>query len=480
MKFFIVPILLLLYSIPVISQEPRFTWGNKINRKFGQLENLEIIGVDKDGFFSTYAVNTQITLEHYNLQNERFWTIALLPKTPEGHNATFHSVQMINGNLYMISSSTGDGETQVYAQEINHNGNYLPEIKILLQAEEGEKIIVATSPDDAAIAVLIDTDHSHTLTLLAQDLSKRWTYSISTKGTAEDLLVQPDGTTYLLVKSPAAAPSTTAYYLYKFNSQTGKSSELVLGHTLYRPIRARMVATPMGNVIIAGYVSPSNSVASHNPEPVGTFMYRVEKQNFQDRFAAYTPFSKKFLNNYKRFKPDYDNIQRLRNLHLDKIIPTADGGVFLLGEVCNTENRAGTFVYHNNDVLVVRLRRNGSEAFATSINKLQSGTNKQNTIRSYFAAVIEGALRILYLDFEYNYQAEDKIAMYSPRSTLKTPVMVTVNSDGTQKANPLHQTQTGRDNGFYLRPGSAFKVSNKEYIVIGMGPEFYRYGRMTF
>ena len=480
MRFFALYIVILIYATPVLSQEPQFSWGERLKRNFGQLEEMRIVGVDKDGFFATYTVNDQITLEHYDPQHKRFWTTALLPKTPDGQKASFVKVKMLKDKLYMLSSSTGGGETQVYSQEISHSGNYVPEISVIAQAVEGDKIILESSANDAATAIMIANNNRQHLTLLTDELKTNWSTSIVTKGTAEELLVLPDGTVYLLVKASAAAPATQAFYLYQFNGQTGQNSELALGHTNYRPLKAKLAATPNGNVVVTGYMSPSNSVASQDPEPIGTFLYRIEKRNLHDRFEVFIPFSKKFISEYKRFKPDFDSSQRLRHLRLDRVIPLRDGGLYMLGEVCPNENRAGTFIYHNNDIIVVRLHKDGTQAFTTSINKLQSGTNKFNTIRSFFAEIIDNSLRLLYLDFEYNYKENDRIAMYSPRTTLKTPVMVTIASDGKQEAKPLHHTQTGREHGFYLRPSSAYKLSEKEYIVIGMGPEFYRYGRMTF
>ncbi|MEJ8801585.1 hypothetical protein [Pontibacter sp. H249] len=479
MRFVLLYIVILFYAIPVISQEPQFKWGEKLNRKFGQLDKLDIIGVDEDGFYATYTVNEQITLEHYDPQHKRFWTTALLPHTPDGHKADFHSVQMIKSRLYLFSSSTGDGETQVYAQEISHNGNYHSQIKVVAQGVAGEKTIIETSEDDAAVAVLITGSNKSTVTLLTGSFSTNWSQHLTISGNAEELLVQPDGTVYLLAKAPAAAPATTAYYLYQFNKKNGTQSLLVLGHMDYRPLSAKLTATPDGNVVVAGYMSPSSSVASHHPEPVGTFIYRIEKHNMQNPFSAYTSFSRQFISDYKRFKPDNDNSQRLRNLHLDKVIPLSSGGLYLLGEVCVNEDRAGTMVYHNNDIILIKLRQNGTPVFATSINKLQNGTNKQNTIRSYFAAIVQDTLRVLYLNFEYN-KLQDNIAMFSHKYTLKTPVLVSILPDGKQNIKRLNQTQTGRDHGFYLRPCSAYELSNTEYIVIGMGPEFYRYGRMTF
>ena len=480
MKLILSYIVFILYTTPVISQNPQFSWGERINRKFGQLENMEIIGVDQDGFFATYAVNDQITLEHYNPQNERFWTVALLPKTPDGRKCSFHCVIMFRNNLYMLSSHHTAGKTNVYIQEITHNGNYNSDILLVMEDADGDNMKVAIAPNDAFLAIAVGGDDKQVFTLLSQELRPLWSQTVESEGSIEELMLQHDGTSYMLVKAPAAAPATNAYYLYQFNRQTGKNSRLTMGHTDYRPIRAKMALATNGSMLVSGYVAPSNTVASHNPEPVGTFLYRVNKYNLRRSTENYAPFSEEFISNYKRLKPDNDNSQRLRHLSLDHILPLPDGSLYLLGEVCIKENGAGTYTYHNNDIIVAKLNRNGNTAFTTSINKLQSGTNKDNTIRSYFAGIINGTLQVMYLDFEYNYEANDRVPIYGQRAVLKTPVIVSVHNDGSQTRKALHATGSGNNQGFFLRPCSAFKVSGNEYIIVGIGPEFYKYGRMTF
>lgn len=480
MKFLVLYIALFIYAAPVISQIPEFSWGEKISRKFGQIENMEIIGVDRDGFFATYSVNDQITLEHYNPRNERFWTVALHPKTPDGHKAKYHCVISFRDNLYMISSHTLSGKTNVYAQQINHNGNYSPDIILLLEDAPGDEVKLATSSNEEALAISISGPEKHTLVLLSQVLHPQWDNNVKGSGKIEELLVLPDGTAYILLRASAAAPSTEAYFLYQFNRNSGKSSRLTLGHTDYRPIRAKLAASTNGSILIAGYIAPSNTVASQSPEPIGTFLYRINKHDIKQSFVAYTPFNGNFIDSYKRLKPDYDNSQRLRHLTLDHLLPLPDGSMYLIGEVCYTENGAGIYTYHNNDIIIARLAKNGKAVFTTSINKLQSGTNKHNTIRSYFAAIVNGTLQVMYLDFEYNYEANERIAMFSPGVAAKTPVIVSVSADGTLRRTALHNTDSGNNHGFYLRPCSAFRVSGNEYIVVGIGPEFYRYGRMKF
>ena len=470
----------LFFTTPAVSQDPTFSWGKKIERDARKLGNIKIVGANEDGCFATYEVNRQVTLEHYNHLSQTFWTTALLPKTPEGEPATFHSVQMYQGSLYMISSSSGKDRISVYAQEINHNGNYLADRKLIAEGKDDKTIEIATAPNDAALLIVTSGNHKSpiTLTLLSSRLNKRWTHTLTSGGEVQEALVQPDGTSYLLTKATAAAPSTTAFYLYQLNARTGSHTELVLGHTDYRPLRAKLAAGTNGSVFVAGYMSPSSSVASLQPEPIGTFIYRIDRQRIQKPFIAYTPFNSAFVQTYKRFKPDFDNSQRLRHLRLDKVLSAADGSIILLGEVCNSENGAGFVQHHNNDIVVVRLQKDGTPIYTTSVNKLQSGTNARNTIRSYFATVIQNSLKIIYLDFEYDHSIS--YTESNADAGLKAPVLVTINSEGDQKKKVLDNTNIGQKHNFFLRPDSAFRTSHTNFTIIGIGPDYYKYGVIRF
>jgi hypothetical protein len=478
----ILAIFTLFFTTSAVSQDPTFSWGKKIERDARKLGNIEIVGADKDGCFATYEVNRQVTLEHYNHPNDNFWTTALLPKTPDGEPATFHSVQMYQGTLFMISSNSVKGKTRVYAQEINHNGNYLSEIRQIAEGGKDDIIEIATAPNDAALLVVISGKNQSpiTLTLLSSKLTHRWTHTLTSKGDVHEALVQPNGTSYLLTKATAAAPSTTAFYLYQLDARTGNHTELVLGHTNYRPLKAKLTAGSNGSILVVGYMSPSSSVASLNPEPIGTFLYRIDKQRIQKPFVAYTPFDPAFIQNYKRFKPDHDNSQRLRNLRLDKVFTVTDGSIYLLGEVCVTEQAAGTLQHHNNDIIVVRLQKDGTPIYTTSVNKLQSGTNARNTIRSYFATVLGNTLKIIYLDFGYDYAITDKGIGTNSYPDLKAPILVTIHPNGEQEKKSLENTNIGQKHDFYLRPDSAFKNNHQLYTILGIGRDFYKYGFIKF
>ncbi|MFD2514900.1 hypothetical protein ACFSRY_13570 [Pontibacter locisalis] len=442
---------------------------------------MEVIGVDDDGFFTTYESDNQVTLEHYSPENIRLWTTALRPTTPGGKPATFHSMQMIKGALYMISSSKKERETVVYAQEIKHNGNYSPDVIPLARGKFGKHIKIATAEDEAALIVVLSGDNRQEITsaLLTSKLVPRWTMAFTSGGDMQDVLVHPDGTTYLLTKALPAAPATTSFYLYRLEAKSGKYEEVVLGHSDYRPYKAKLAAVPYRETVVTGYMIPSSSVASHNPEPIGTFYYRFNEKNLRKPVVAYTPFDQDFIITYKRLKPDNDRIQRLRNLQLDRVVPASSGGVILIGEVSFHLNKAGFSILHNHDIIITRLRGNGSMAYITSANKLQTSTKNDRRLHSYFATAIDNSLQIIYLHFEYANNAGISFSSGSQPAS-KTPVLINIEPDGTKHIHPIKDSSFGHAHDFQICPTSAYQMSEKQFIILGLGEGFYRYGRMSF
>jgi len=475
-------IVLLLLSVPALAQPPDFSWGAPIKRDPMRLQHMHMVGVDSDGFFTTFAQKGQVTLEHYDPQSQRLWTTALLPRTPAGEHARFHSVQMFQGRLYLISIHTENSQTQVYAQEIKHNGNYSPDITPLAKGKVGRHLHVTAAGRGTALNVVLCGDSRQAITsaLLNNKLHPRWQQTLTSEGQVQQVHVKSDGTTFLLTRSPAAAPATAAFYLHRLDAGTGIRQELPLGDAAFRPLQAQIAETATGDILVTGYMVPASSVASQKPEPVGTFYYRFAKGRLRKPTVAYTPFQADFIHAYKRAKPDYDYSQRLRHLQLNQVLPLADKGAILVGEVAYTEQLAHAPFFHNNDVIVIRLRHDGSTAYATSVNKTQGSHDSLAQLRSYFVTSLHDTLQLLYLDFAYKFSTEDKLLTANSKAITRTPVLVTVLPGGRQIRRLLSNTRASRQQPFYLRPSSVYPLSHREFIILGIGPGYYRYGQMRF
>jgi hypothetical protein len=473
MKGKLLIILFFSFLTTLSAQAPQFTWGSPIDRDPEKLQNIEIVGVNDKGFFATYESGGQVMLEYFDDKSERLWATVLIPKTPKNQISKFHSVQMIRGKLYMISSKQDQEQTVVYAQHIKHNGNYAPKIYTIARGKHGKKIKLATSDDDSAMIVVLSGDNKQSITsvLLNNKLTPRWSQTISSTGIMQDVLVHSSGTAFILTKALPAAPATTSFFLYCLNARTGKQREVILGDGDYRPLKAKLSATTQGETVVAGYVIPSSSVANQNPEPVGTFYYRFNELKLDDPIISYTPFESRFIESYKRLKPDNDVSQRLRHLQLHKTVPTSDGGVILIGEVSYKGIEPNAPLQHHDDVVIIRMKNDGTIVYMTSANKLQASFNGGAKLHSYFATSKADTLKVIYLDFAYNDSSNDD-------QITKSPVMISILPDGSKRISPLEGTTPQPDEDFHLLPSSVYPVSDQEFILLGVGDGYYRYGRM--
>ncbi|WP_125185508.1 hypothetical protein [Botryobacter ruber] len=481
MKHFLCYLLFLfLLHTTSYAQEPTLTWGPAINKEPRLLQHMHVVGTTTNqSFYAVYLEEGQATLERYNAHNQRMWATALLPKTPANQPATFYDVVLLHQKLYLLSTFRAKGTTTVFAQEIAPNGNYESNVQAVISTQGNGRLHIAVSDDKSLLlTALAEPDHNTiTAKLLNAGLQPRWSQLVTGQSNIQQSLLQNNGTAYLLTIAPAAAQNT--FLLHRLAPQDGKPDQLPLAQEQIRPVQAKMASTTAQGLVVTGYYAPASEPAAQAPEPKGTFFYHFDTNPKHKPILAYTPFSPAFLSEYKRYKPETEKFQRLRNLQLRQVLPLASGGVILTGEVAYLDHQGGSRIFHNDDIVVVRLNNDGTPAYTTSANKLQNASHDSNMLSSYLATATGDTLHLLYLDFEYNYTAENSIIMAGPGAVNKEPVLITIPPAGRpQQVTPLHQSQTGRAAGFYLRPASGYRISNKEFIVLGVGREYYRYGRL--
>ncbi|MBF9252794.1 hypothetical protein I2I11_05800 [Pontibacter sp. 172403-2] len=467
-------ILFFFLALPAAAQQPAFTWGPAINYESGKLDHMQVAGVNGTGFYTTYEEDYQVTLERYNNQNQRLWAVALLPKTPEGQTSRFLGAVLLHKKLYILSTFYGGGHTSVYAQRIHESGNYDPEIIPLVSSTYGNSVTLGVAPDKNAL-LLVQTDVTGgpaTVTLFSHDLHSRWSRDFTPDGTVQEVAVQSDGTAFILTRAGATAASTAAFHLYRFGRENGELATIALGQGQYRPLQARLHLTPGQDVMVAGYFVRALSVVTQNPEPLGTFYYHLDSTTMQNPAGVYTLFDPAFLRNYKRYRADRNHNQRLRSLQLGPLVPTGENGLALLGEVTFAEAVSGSVSFNFEDIIITSLQPDGTPRYVTSINKEQHTTRDNSSLGSYFATAIGDTLQIVYLSFDNN----DTPAVAAKQ---KMPVLVSITPDGRQQVSLLRYAgATGTQ--FYLRPATTFPVSEREFIVLGIGDGYYKYGRMRF
>lgn len=474
-------LLIFLYTLPLLAQEPTINWGPEIPTVSRNLNQLKILGAGtENSFYTFYIEDRQITLERYNQQNQRVWSIAVAPLTPTGQFADFEKLILLNQQIYLISSFQKDNEKHIYAQQINENGNYMPSINALATTAPDTEIYIKTEKGRLLLVLQQQGASQQTaVSLYFGSFKPLWTQTIPVQGEINEMHITDTGTGFILTQLPASNSPESAFYLYRFDGRTGKGSAQAIGSNAHRPLQAKM-ASVNGDMVISGITSPAQFVASLRPVPTGIFYYRFPNGYFRKQLIKYSPLDSLFLHNYKVSKLDYDHSQRLRYLQLHHLLQLPNNNVALLGEIYKVDESMNTSMHHTDDILVIGFTADGRPYYTTSANKHQSGSVNDVRLGSYIASAANDSVKLIYLDFEYNYTDKNEIIMASPRTVLKTPVLVTIAPNGKQKIRPLHNTKTGRQQKFYLCPSSAFAINKDEFIVLGAGVNFYKYGRLTF
>ena len=472
-------ILFFFLALPAMAQQPVFSWGPAVNYEPRKLDRMHVVGLNSTGFYTTYEEDYQVTLERYNNQNQRLWTVALMPKTPEGQISRFLDAVLLQNKLYVLSTFYGGGRTSVFAQRIHETGNYDSDIIPLISSTNGSSIRIGVSPDKKNLLLVQtgETGGPATVTLFSQELHPRWSRDFTPDGTVQEVAVRGDGTAFILARAGATAASTAAFHLYHLHHEDGRISGMALGKGQYRPLQAKLLLTPNRDVVVTGYFVRALSVVTQNPEPLGTYYYRLDAGEMQAPAGVYTLFDATFLRNYKRARVDRSHSRRLRNLQLGPLVPTEDDGLVLLGEVTFAEAVGGSVTFNFEDILITSLQPDGTPRFVTSINKEQHIPKDGSSLGSYFATSISDTLQLIYLDFA-NTNTTKENGSAPAAIAQKTAMLVSIAPDGKQQVSPLRNTPAGSK--FYLRPATTFPVSAREFIVLGIGDGYYKYGRMRF
>ncbi len=441
---------------------------------------MQVVAANSTGFYASYVQDHQVTLQRYDQNAQLLWAIAVLPRTPQGQTSRFLGAVLLHNKLYVLSTFSSGGRTRVFAQHISETGNYNPQILVLGSSVYGSRVLFATEPNKATLLLVQtgETSGPASVTLLSKDLKPRWTEDLKTTGRIQEVLLKRDGSSFILTWDGATAPATAAFQLYRF-SDDGRLTNKALGHEQYRPLQARLLLTPGRDVVVAGYIVPATSVVTQNPEPKGTFYYRLPDGKMPDPVISFSLFDTDFILDYKRHKPDDDHSQRLRSLQLGPLIPAGKQGATLIGEVTFAQAAGGYVTQNHDDILMTSLSPAGTPTYITTINKEQHSPRNAIFQGSYFATAIGDTLHLLYLNFRYADTAENnEEESILPEEAV--PVHVTVAPDGSQQLRPLQYSVADSAASFYLRPPATFQVSEREYIVLGIGKGYYRYGRMRF
>jgi hypothetical protein len=494
-------IVLLLFSSQLLTAQD-VQWGPEM-KKSSRWESLrDVISVNDNGLFAyTYTKKgpaIQLYNESFALKKQEQIDLKYNKKSLD-----YDGMLEIGGKIYAFGTfdNKKDKKTYIFNQEISQ--------KTLLPTGKLTKIGDATSRKRGLISMYNDnsgsfskklSDNEKRLMIISNDNVKKkdnesfqisvfdetmnldWTKEVKLPYQEKEFMIQSwtlgnDGSVYILgkrnkEKSEQKKDWSKYEYLVLAYTNKGKSyKEFKLDKKDRFLSDLAFKVDEDGNLVCAGFYSDPDSYGL-----IGTFFMLVEaktqkvlkqgEKRFDDDFL------REFMSKKQKRKDDKgkDAKKGLSRFDLDKLVLTADGGAVLIAEQFyitthtyrDSNGNTSTYrMYHYNDIIVVSIEPDGSIAWASKIDKSQSGRSSR------------------YLSYTYVINSDNIHILYNRWDSRKTSkvVQATIDSEGAVKTKDLMYSSKKE---VLLIPSSCEQVDNGELIIYGDFKKIFKLGLVSY
>lgn len=292
-----------------------------------------------------------------------------------------------------------------------------------------------------------------------------------------------------------------SYNLLSFypNENRLKEFEISLGEKYISALTFDM--GPDGSLVIAGFYSNSASYSI-----AGTFYLRMDPITRRVVQSNLKPFEKSFMMEFipeKKIKKG----KELSDFYFDHLIVQQDGSAILVAEQYYMQisynyndpymyggfygptygpwgyspyNRSNyNYQYYYNDIIIVRVSKDGEIEWARKIPKRQMSSNDGGYYSSYAIASNESGVYLLFNDNPRNTPAlrksgEEPYIMTRPSKSVA--VFVAFSNDGQVHYAPLFAQ---KDVQMVLRPKLHFQSSPDHLVIFSQKGSMYKFGSIT-
>lgn len=213
------------------------------------------------------------------------------------------------------------------------------------------------------------------------------------------------GSTKNLQQPSRVELSNKRYFVFTYRYQENKLKEFDVSLRDKWLMDLAIAQSPKGEIYVAGYYSadPYFSVA-------GVFLLVIDPLTGEVKEKGMSPIDKQIV---RAFPQDDSGLGReIASLYLDHFHVDEDGSAILCGEQYYvreywlTEPSTGrqiiNYVYHHNDILLMRLTRKGTQEWSKRIPKRQSSSNDGGPYSSYTYHFSGGTSWLLFNDHPSN------------------------------------------------------------------------------
>jgi len=252
----------------------------------------------------------------------------------------------------------------------------------------------------------------------------------------------------------------------------------------------RVAIDKAGNIACGGFYSSS---ASFNVD--GTYWLKIDPKTKEILSKNFKEFDIDFITqNMKKRKEKKAKKKEAKgkevelfSYDLDRIIFDNNGGAVLVGEQyfittsTSTDSNGRTrttYRYHYNDIIVVKILRDGSIEWAEKIPKVQMSVNDGGFYSSYHLSVVKDKLYFVFNDNPKNLtnEGDGKLKNYVLNKE-SLVVLVTMNQKGEQVKEALFDA---REAEVYIRPKVGEQTGYAETILFGQKRKKQKLAKVKF
>lgn len=508
---------LLLTTISLLSwtQEAVVTWGEKIKISKDE-SNFRIVGSDESSFYAVKDLRQQeesIRMEVYNattLNRDKFIDIPI-PQI-EGRYPALDEVLHLHGRWYFILTdfSKSIGANTAYAIMMDDLEGQ-PSDPVILDNVSGfgkprlTDFGFRISPDSTKILVYHDTPYekksneSFSFKVFNTDLTNLWNKRLELpydKGSFEinDYVVDNSGDVYM-VSGISAEKNTSSqnwkaarrkrYVLISYSWRENKVKEFDVNLKDKWIMSLTTGVDPNNNLVIGGFYSNDQYFTV-----AGTFVFRIDGDSKTIKNKGLMPFSEAFLKQFMSEKR-VEKGRELPDFYFDHFVLEEDGSALIVAEQYYVSERVTTdfatgrtiitYVYNYDDIIVVKMNREGVMEWAQKIAKDQSTSNDKGAHSSYALAEVGDKLHFIFNDHPDNVALlkENPGADLRSYTNLKKSVatQATIDIDGFITREVLVES---KDGDTILKPKVYYQPNDRSIILYAVYRRFYKFGRVDF
>jgi hypothetical protein len=480
------------FALQASAQEPSFSWGlalPKVAKKqtvtiFGQADPVYYVVTQQPPGPGEFTSSYQ--LDAFRSNHDRIFSKNITPSSQyDIAGAAFINNKPV---LFYYAFNKDSGKDILYAVEYSSDGNAGTPKEITSNPAEKMsqrgRYNLTQSPDHKLALVSYEPNFRKgeneqlQLTLLDDKMNRQWSSTQILpyewkRGVNNFIQVNNSGVAFI-VKRMVVKGEDNSYSILSFDGKKLTDNAVDLGEGK-KVAAAGQVINDNGELVLGGYYTEDKSIKFGSTSFNGAFVYSVSAQGDKVLVKVASPFDEK-----------------RKNMSFKYIYPLKNGFV-LLGQKATESSSLSTepakaskgeydYKYYSGDIYADAFDATGKKLFATSIHRDLDSKNDNGISNSFFAAISNDKLIVIYNDEQYRYDGKKHVVLFGYQALI--PVLVTINTANGEAQKPVGLFNSngvgGKNAEMRMRPDVFARINGNSFLLRGENNELFKMGSVTF